>query len=640
MMIPVRSVAASVLLLSVSAAVPCLADTSRVGPSFACPRPAPADGLTQMICDNPDMSREEVVFEQAYYALRQADGRAGWKALKVEAIAFNTALRTRCSIPFAGAPDQTMPPGAAACYIDQTKRDRAGWLQQLTGAAREEASRPIEQHIALQQHLVDLGYLLSGTTADGIYGETTRTAIAAWQRNAHQAGADGFLSDDDAAALLQTTTAASSTPLAPASPTAGASDAGEGALLHTTGTAYACANPRATRAINNTADPRQADPGWVAFVKKDGNCFNVSSDQGWERISEEGGLLLLRRVPPTAGEPPLFFRPGDIAAPAQAATPEVTTVPLASALPAPSPPPPDASAATAPDAPMDATPPAAPEVIPPAVDAPTLTPSSESPSEPPPAPVAPAPSGSGGAAVLIVILVIIGAVAGIIIAGRRAAERELGRRRGRALAVAVAEIVAQQRPLQVKKLQLVAVDAYGTADPTKWIKEKEYFFKTRVLPLLAAEGLEDQWSFIAGQVNHRLELAAAESFAGGVMEDQFTSDPQVFDPRMSPTDYELHCALLLRSSGWDAQTTVATGDQGTDVLARRGGRTLVVQCKLYSQPVGNSAVQEISAARLHQRADYAAVVSNAPFTAAARQLARTNSVHLLHHEELRSFTPV
>lgn len=108
---------------------------------------------------------------------------------------------------------------------------------------------------------------------------------------------------------------------------------------------------------------------------------------------------------------------------------------------------------------------------------------------------------------------------------------------------------------------------------------------------------------------------------------------------MAPTDYELHCALLLRSVGWDAQTTVASGDQGADIIAHRGGVVLVVQCKLYSQPVGNSAVQEISAARLHQRADYAAVVSNASFTPAARQLAMTNGLYLLHHEELRVFDP-
>ena len=35
---------------------------------------------------------------------------------------------------------------------------------------------------------------------------------------------------------------------------------------------------------------------------------------------------------------------------------------------------------------------------------------------------------------------------------------------------------------------------------------------------------------------------------------------------------------------------------------------------------------------------FAAVVSNAAYTAAAQQLARTNGVYLLHHEELRRAT--
>ncbi len=66
-----------------------------------------------------------MVFEQAYYALRQADGRAGWKALKVEAVALNAALRTRCGIPLAGASDQTMPAGAAACCSGSAALTRA-----------------------------------------------------------------------------------------------------------------------------------------------------------------------------------------------------------------------------------------------------------------------------------------------------------------------------------------------------------------------------------------------------------------------------------------------------------------------------------------------------------------------------------
>jgi restriction system protein len=63
---------------------------------------------------------------------------------------------------------------------------------------------------------------------------------------------------------------------------------------------------------------------------------------------------------------------------------------------------------------------------------------------------------------------------------------------------------------------------------------------------------------------------------------------------------------------------------------------LVFQCKLYSQPVGNKAVQEVVAARAHESAQFAAVVSNTRYTAQAQQLANTNRVALLHYGDLRN----
>ena len=628
MTIPKLPIAASVFLLLALTAVPCRADTGRIGPSFACPRPAPVDGLSQMICDNPDMSREEMVFEQAYYALRQANGRPDWKALKVEAIAFNTALRTHCGIPLAGTSDQTMPPGAAACYIDQTQRDRDGWLHRLTGAAHEEASRPIEQHVALQQRLVDLGYLPPGTRADGVYGETTRSAIQAWQEASGRQQTAGFLSDDDAAALSASTVRAS----APAAP----AGADVPSILHTGAIVFACINPRATRALGNKADPRQSNPGWVAFVRSDGKCFSVSPDQGWEQISEQDGLLLLRRTPPVAGEPPLFFMPTDIqrAAPA-APAPSTAPAPPAALVQQEAPQSvPDVASGTTQASPEPGADAAAPvQSQAPVQDA---APTSSAGQDVQTIATPSSPS-SGGAGVVIFLLVPIAAV-GAFVARAYLKRKEASRRVARAVELATTEIARQQQPLRVRKLQLVTVDPYGTVDLSRWITEKEMFVRTRIAPLLAAEGLSEEWPAIASHVDHRMELAALAP-VGADQQVSFVSNPEVFDPRMTPTDYELHCALLLRSVGWDAQTTKASGDQGTDVIAHRSGVTLVLQCKLYSRPVGNDAVQEISAARLHQQADHAAVVSNAAYTAAAQQLARTNGVFLLHHEELRGFDP-
>ncbi len=104
-----------------------------------------------------------------------------------------------------------------------------------------------------------------------------------------------------------------------------------------------------------------------------------------------------------------------------------------------------------------------------------------------------------------------------------------------------------------------------------------------------------------------------------------------------PYDYEAGVAKELESLGWTARATSGSGDQGVDVIATKQGIKLVIQCKLYSQPVGNSAVQEIHAAKGFERADIAAVVTNTSFTKSAKQLATALNVHLLHHDQLGEF---
>jgi len=103
---------------------------------------------------------------------------------------------------------------------------------------------------------------------------------------------------------------------------------------------------------------------------------------------------------------------------------------------------------------------------------------------------------------------------------------------------------------------------------------------------------------------------------------------------LTPIGFENHCATLLRTAGWSAALTPHTGDQGADIIARRGEISLVVQCKLYNSPVGNSAVQEAIAARAFYGATHAAVVSNQPYTASARELANRAGVILMAPVEL------
>ena len=104
---------------------------------------------------------------------------------------------------------------------------------------------------------------------------------------------------------------------------------------------------------------------------------------------------------------------------------------------------------------------------------------------------------------------------------------------------------------------------------------------------------------------------------------------------LDPIQFEHYFAEILRSNGWDARVTQASGDQGINIIATRGNVKAVFLCKKYSQPVGNGEVQEIVAGKQYDQADIAAVVSNAMFTPSAKQLAGTTGVHLLHCCECR-----
>ena len=177
-----------------------------------------------------------------------------------------------------------------------------------------------------------------------------------------------------------------------------------------------------------------------------------------------------------------------------------------------------------------------------------------------------------------------------------------------------------------RRTQLLQPDQYGKVMYDKWNKEIEYFLSTNFL-----SSLDDYHLLIAREIVPSLsgyvEEATASKIAAEPPHQEFRDD-------MSPTDYENYCAEELRGGGWQARVTMANRDQGVDVVAEKAGIRVVVQCKLYKSPVGNKAVQEISAARMHERADYAVVVTNNSFTSSANELAKSNDVFLLHHRDL------
>jgi restriction system protein len=178
-----------------------------------------------------------------------------------------------------------------------------------------------------------------------------------------------------------------------------------------------------------------------------------------------------------------------------------------------------------------------------------------------------------------------------------------------------------------RRRQLVRADAYGHTPMDAWTKELTHFMNTQLRPLLN-EAEERAFAKHSAKVAYAIETKVKEQVAAAMRDVAFSDN-------MNPREYEHLCADLLREAGWNARVTTHSRDFGVDVIADKADQRVVVQCKLYSSPVGLKAVQEIVAGKVHEQANHAIVVSNQQFTTAAAQIAATNGVFLLHHDDLK-----
>ncbi len=109
---------------------------------------------------------------------------------------------------------------------------------------------------------------------------------------------------------------------------------------------------------------------------------------------------------------------------------------------------------------------------------------------------------------------------------------------------------------------------------------------------------------------------------------------------MDGHQFEYACASILRSKGFSSvKVTKASGDQGIDIIAHKGGHKYAVQCKLYSKPVGNSAVQQVYAGAAYYGCDRCIVMTNNDFTKSARDLAGRTGVQLMPFCQTTSIIP-
>lgn len=196
--------------------------------------------------------------------------------------------------------------------------------------------------------------------------------------------------------------------------------------------------------------------------------------------------------------------------------------------------------------------------------------------------------------------------------------------------------------LYKKYKQTITIDDYGVANKTKWYVAIDYFIDNVVMKDEAIAETIDVYAgdegIALGVMSEVIASIVDKLIAQYSTEKEISSEHlQVDVDSLDPIAFEHYCADILNNNGWSAKVTQATGDQGIDVMGTYNGKKVVFQCKKYSNPVGNKAVQEANAGKGFEGAEVAAVVTNNTYTPSARQLASAIGVYLLHYSELASF---
>ena len=363
----------------------------------------------------------------------------------------------------------------------------------------------------------------------------------------------------------------------------------------------ACVDPRVTIMLTDGALSHRHGARWRARQSRRGRCFAIQPGEHWERIyGVRGGLVIMRRTPPSPGVPPLYFRVGSL--------PNATRAPALGI-----------ASGTAPDADGSATPiqvEALPPLPPPAprtAAGPPLAQAVRSRTPPRPVPLVSEESMAGersyaiGFVIAIVLVILL--LAAFVLLMHALLRRPPDAQQqpsppdpaDEPVLPPLAEANGGAAPTPVR-LPPSDARAYGPAasDPDAVVCRSG----------LAPDGPD------------ALQSAGLPSLAAWPTEDEA-------DRR--------HCVMLLREAGWRASIQPLSGRRHVSVIAQRGGRLMVLHYLPKTVAVDEQAVEESCMAREREQADIAVIVSNVGYTAGIRQLATRIGVDLLHEDELHAF---
>ena len=103
-------------------------------------------------------------------------------------------------------------------------------------------------------------------------------------------------------------------------------------------------------------------------------------------------------------------------------------------------------------------------------------------------------------------------------------------------------------------------------------------------------------------------------------------------------EFELYLQNLFRELNYKVKHCGKSGDQGGDLIVKKGNITYVIQSKYYTHKLDNTPIQEVVGAIRFYNANRGVVITNSTFTKKAIELANTNRIILINGDDLEKLT--
>ena len=103
-------------------------------------------------------------------------------------------------------------------------------------------------------------------------------------------------------------------------------------------------------------------------------------------------------------------------------------------------------------------------------------------------------------------------------------------------------------------------------------------------------------------------------------------------------EFELYLQNLFRELNYKVKHCGKSGDQGGDLIVKKGNITYVIQAKYYTHKLDNTPIQEVVCAIRFYNANRGVVITNSTFTKKAIELANTNRIILINGDDLEKLT--